>query len=200
MGEALRLAFDLMHFPAQVRGVRVAPIPADVSRLLQIAAGEQEAILLAAAQSGRPAHLVREAAGFFIEQILLFPDADNYRVLGATSQASYAELRQNMALLLRWLHPDVNRPGERTVFVTRVTRAWNELKSPERRAAYDQILRKQSAEGVRHRRNGRSGGRRDQRVLPRRPQPLRRSLRAHPAYRAGLLNRVLFFLFGRTVL
>jgi DnaJ domain len=200
MGQALRLAFDLMHFPGQVRVVRTAPLPADVSRLLQIAAGDEAVILLAASQSGRPPHLVREAAGFFIEQILLFPDADNYRVLGATPQASYAELRQNMALLLRWLHPDVNRPGERTVFVTRVTRAWNELKAPERRAAYDQLLRRQLAEGAPYRRKGRSGERRDERVLHRRPQPQRRSLRTHPAYRAGLLNRVLFFLFGRTVL
>ena len=51
--------------------------------------------------------MVREASAFFIEQILLGPDADSYRVLGADRNAAAAELRRNMALLLRWLHPDM---------------------------------------------------------------------------------------------
>ena len=42
-----------------------------------------------------------------------------------------------MALLIRWLHPDQNNGAERSVFVARVTRAWNELKNEDRRAAYD---------------------------------------------------------------
>ena len=44
-----------------------------------------------------------------------------------------------MALLLRWLHPDLDRHGERSVFAARVTRAWNDLKTQERRAAYDRV-------------------------------------------------------------
>ena len=43
-----------------------------------------------------------------------------------------------MALLMRWLHPDVAREGERAVFAQRIAAAWNTLKTPERRAAYDQ--------------------------------------------------------------
>jgi curved DNA-binding protein CbpA len=81
--------------------------------------------------------LVREAAEFFIVQILLAPDADSYRVLGATPDASAGDLRRNVALLLRWLHPDVDPKGERSMFATRVTRAWNDLKTPDRRAAYN---------------------------------------------------------------
>jgi hypothetical protein len=42
-----------------------------------------------------------------------------------------------MALLLRWLHPDLDPCGERSVFVRRVTRAWNDLKTQDRRDAYD---------------------------------------------------------------
>ena len=42
-----------------------------------------------------------------------------------------------MALLMRWLHPDVAREGERSVFAARIAAAWNTLKTPERRAAYD---------------------------------------------------------------
>ena len=84
-----------------------------------------------------PRETVREAAAFFLEQVLLHADADSYRVLGATREASYAELRRNMTLLLQWLHPDLDRREARSVFAARVTRAWNDLKTPERRAAYD---------------------------------------------------------------
>ena len=52
--------------------------------------------------------MVRLAATFFIEQILFAPHADSYRVLGASPQASASELRRNVALLLRWLHPDLD--------------------------------------------------------------------------------------------
>ena len=84
---------------------------------------------------------MRLAAAFFIEQILFAPDADSYRVLGANSQANAAELRRNVALLLKWLHPDVDQSGDRSVFVGRVTTAWNNIKTPERRAAYDDLSR-----------------------------------------------------------
>ena len=68
---------------------------------------------------------------------MLYPDADHYRVLGARPEASTSELRRNMALLIRWLHPDQQNGGDRSVFTTRITRAWNELKTEDRRTAYD---------------------------------------------------------------
>ena len=91
----------------------------------------------AAAALGRPPEVVREAATFFIEQILLAPGGDSYRVLGCGPAATTSELRRNMALLMRWLHPDVTREGDRAVFAARIAAAWNTLKTPERRAAYD---------------------------------------------------------------
>src|SRR6185369_6120921 len=91
--------------------------------------------------AGRPREMIRDAAIFFIEQVMLCPSADSYRVLGARPEASFGELRRNMALLLRWLHPDHDRRGERAVFAARVTRAWNDLKTQERREIYDRSLR-----------------------------------------------------------
>ena len=57
-----------------------------------------------------------------------------------------------MALLLRWLHPDIVHNGDRSIFVGRVTGAWESLKTRERRARYD-LDRNCSA--------GASGSRRD---------------------------------------
>ena len=80
---------------------------------------------------------MRAAATFYIEQILLFSDADSYRVLGASAETSSKDLRRNMALLMRWLHPDSRATDDRAIFAHRVSTAWESLKSAERRADYD---------------------------------------------------------------
>jgi hypothetical protein len=135
---ALKVAIDLLHVPSQVRVLRAEPLPSDMLTLLRIATGDDEAETAAALNLGRPGATLRSAATFFIEQILFAPDADSYRVLGSSEKASAAELRRHVALLLRWLHPDLDPHGDRSIFVGRVTTAWNDLKTPERRATYDE--------------------------------------------------------------
>jgi hypothetical protein len=156
---ALKIAIDLVHVPSQVRLWRSEPLPDGVQILLRIAAGDDEAECTAVTLTGRSGNMVRQAATFFIEQILFAPDADSYRVLGAGPQASAGELRRNVALLLRWLHPDMDPKGERAIFIGRVTAAWNDLKTPERRAGHDKVLRS-PVEGTRFRRKGRKSGQR----------------------------------------
>ena len=144
MGDALedwaafQLALDLHRVPWRVRLVRGAAAarrhPPAPHRCGRRRGGRGGA---AAAALGRPPEVVREAATFFIEQILLAPGGDSYRVLGSGPAATASELRHNMALLMRWLHPDVAREDERAVFAARIAAAWNTLKTPERRAAYD---------------------------------------------------------------
>src|SRR5262245_47983673 len=98
-------AIDLLYSPSRVRLLRSSPLPPDVLSLLQIVAGDEEAISQATEATGRSRQTVREAAAFFIEQLLLYPGADSYRVLGTEPGVSNGELRRNMTLLLRWLHP-----------------------------------------------------------------------------------------------
>jgi len=136
---ALRIAIDLMHIPSRVRIARSEPLPAGVYMLLCIAAGEEAAESAAIASTGRSRDVIQKAAGFFIEQVLLCPNADSYRVLGATSEATSTELRRNMAQLMRWLHPDMDPEGRRSMFASRVSLAWNDLKTAERRATYDRV-------------------------------------------------------------
>ena len=130
--------------PSRVRILRDSPLPDGVPMLLRIAAGDEVAEREAAASLDRPAQVVRDASVFYIEQLLLYPEADSYRVLGADPKAPTAELRQNMAHLIRWLHPDKNPMEERAVFVNRVNRAWDDLKTPDRREAYDRMLASRS--------------------------------------------------------
>jgi hypothetical protein len=191
---ALEAAIYLMRHPSRVRLVRSRPLPDGVVSLLRIAAEDGEVTRQAALWAGKSPETIRQAAGLFLEQILFDPDADSYRVPGAAASASNAELRRNMALLLRWIHPDLDPKGERSVFARRVTLAWNDLKTQERRDAYDRCLRlkkrpsrKKSGERLRrmeitaHSRNGRF------RRIP------------HPAllYRDSFLSRFLLSLFDR---
>jgi hypothetical protein len=136
-----KTAIDLLHMPSRARVLRSSPLPRGAINLLRIVAGDEDVITQASDATGRSRDTVREAAAFFIEQVLLFPEADSYRVLGTAPGASSGELRRNMGLLLRWLHPDQDHQGLRSVFAGRVTRAWNDLKSEERRAGYDRAQR-----------------------------------------------------------
>jgi hypothetical protein len=194
---ALKVAVDLLHFPSQAALIRAGPLPEGLRVLLRIAAGDENSISLSAAE-GRPCETVREAAAFFLEQVLLHPDADSYRVLGATSEASHAELRQNMSLLLQWLHPDLDHCDARSVFAARVTRAWNDLKTPERRAAYDRALFSARAK------NSALRAQRPSQGLSKKAS-VRGHVRGGRQYSrytrrngyAGLLRTILFFLFDR---
>lgn len=179
---AVRMAIDLVKVPSRVRLLRQAPLPPGLALLLRIAAGDSEATQIAAQTTSRPPEFLREAASFFVEQVLLAPASDSFRVLGGTPQSSSAELRRNMALLLRWLHPDVARDSQRTVFAGRVTAAWENLKTPERRATYGYDLAIES-----HLRS-RTGRRR------RRPSHL--LLPAAPATKPSF-RRLLYRLIGR---
>lgn len=196
----MRLATDLIHFPAQVRSLRSAPLPDDVLILLRIAAGDEHAIREGAKSAGRSQQVVREAAAFFVEQILLYPGANSYRVLGAKSDASYAELRRNMAILLRWLHPDRDRCGERTIFAARVTRAWDDVKTGERRAAYDRLQSLKETDKALHRRP--AGSRFKSGRGERHSGPVfgKRRVSMASRQRGGLVHRILTLLLGRTAL
>ena len=188
------MALDLLQSPSSIKQLRGAPLPDDVSTLLHIAAGDEEISREAATATRRSPKSIREAAAFYIEQILLYPDADHYRVLGARPEASTAELRRNMALLIRWLHPDQQNGGDRSVFTTRVTKAWGELKTEDKRAAYDlsrrRALQKKSAA---------TKGRSAQPTQPshHRGAPHHRRRSSATVRDPSILMRVLLTLFGR---
>lgn len=167
---AIKLAVDLLLMPSRLRFARKQMLPPELSLLLRIAAGDEETAEAAAHDLKRPQGLIVEASRFFIEQILLAPEADSYRVLGATRHAPAGDLRRNMALLLRSLHPDVEHEL-RSVFAQRITAAWDNLKTSERRAAYDREL-------DRHERRSGKNGSRHWRARPRRYSGWRHALGA----------------------
>lgn len=128
-GEALRAAIDLFYLPSKVRIVRTQPLPKGTGLLLRLAAGDTAATREAQTHSNRSASANTQAAVFFIEQVLLKPDADEYTILGLDPTANIAEFRAHMALLLKWLHPDISGDEYRSLMARRVIDAWNKIKS-----------------------------------------------------------------------
>lgn len=192
---AIRLAVDLLQLPSRVRHIRDGALPDGMEQLLRVAVGEEPALKQAGEWTSRPDDALRKAAGFFIEQILLADGSDSYRVLGATPSASNDDLRRNMALLVRYLHPDIVGTDTKAIYANRVTYAWNDLKTPERRAAYDSARHLQHGDAKKT-----SPGVRGSRQRPLRngafPMPASRSLERHDGgvqqtYFVRLLRRLL---------
>jgi hypothetical protein len=146
--DALKAAIDMLHIPSQVRAMRLSYLPKGTPLLLRLAAGEPEAEREAQNLSGRSPDFCRQAAIFFIEQILLAPEADSYRILGLTRTAPPDELRAHMALLLKWLHPDLSRDSHKSLLTRRVIRAWDQLKTPERRRQHDEAFRQSAGDSA----------------------------------------------------
>lgn len=142
-------ALDLWHVPARAASCRSQALPDGISIVLEIAAGDTAARSEAARMTGRPEDVIQSAATFYIEQVLLAADNDSYRMLGSASNSDSAELRRNMALLMRWSHPDSGLSGDAAIYTRRIAKAWEDLKSEARRASYDAAQRNTSVVGAR---------------------------------------------------
>ncbi len=122
----IALALDLARMPAFAHSIEKPPLPKDVLEIMRIAAGSPEVCQLASQVTGQPPAVLVEAARFYLQQMLLRPDADAYRVLGLPPGASRELARDHMRCLLQWLHPDVNREWD-SVYAERVLKAWREI-------------------------------------------------------------------------
>jgi len=154
--EALHAALAILSQPLLLRPARRSPLPKGMTLLLEIAAGDPDAIREAQAATNSSEALLTKAAAFFTEQVILSRKNDSYRILGADSSTSPPELRRHMALILRWLHPDAVAGGgdgghfDKTALASLVIGAWETIKTGDRRAAYDAALAIEAGSAQRH--------------------------------------------------
>lgn len=137
MSKVFDLVMGIFREPGLITELRERALPEDVSLVIHIAAGEAATIDHAVATTGEPLDGLVEASVFFLQQILFAPTADSYRVLGVAADAPQEQLRENYRWLMKWLHPDRNQDGWEAVYADRVNVAWQDLKTPDRRAEYD---------------------------------------------------------------
>lgn len=139
-------ALELLRAPSMADVLRQqSALPDDIDVLIRVAGGCAETRTRLAAQLDKPERLLVKAAQFYLEQVLFYSETDSYRVLGLTADAPQAAVREHGRWLMKWLHPDNEHSEWEAAFAGRVTTAWNDLKTPARRTAYDRTLRSQRA-------------------------------------------------------
>src|ERR1700677_2397325 len=66
---------------------------------------------------------------------------DYYKVMGVARDATEAQIKQAYRELARKYHPDVSKEKDAEARFKEVGEAYEVLKSPEKRAAYDQLVK-----------------------------------------------------------
>lgn len=133
---ALEDALAALRAPGLLPRLRERALPEGQGLLLRIVAGDAEARREGARLGNADEDAVREAAMLYVQQVLFHASADSYRVLGARQGASPETLKQHHRWLLHWLHPDRQADAWEAVYAERVNRAWQDLRTEERRVEY----------------------------------------------------------------
>jgi hypothetical protein len=135
---ALLQALALFRAPHGARPRPDERLPEGVEVLIRVAAGDAQAVSDATRDAGETSTAVREAAAFYIQQVMFATGSHSYRVLGLDADATDEQLKSHHRWLTRWLHPDRNPDEWEAIYSERVNRAWNDLRNKERRQNYDQ--------------------------------------------------------------
>ncbi len=105
-----------------------------IRAILQLAAGK------AAGDEGGAS--VQRAAAFFVRFAVIFPGADHYTLLGVTRASDAATIKDHYRLMMRLVHPDFSGGPASAAWpsdtATRINLAYEVLRSPERRAKYEE--------------------------------------------------------------
>lgn len=139
----LDVTLALHRSPALRFELRERPLPADLDLVLRLAAPSQPLLDDTSQQCNVTPTTLREAARFYLQQVLFEPGTDAYRILGVAPDAPFERIREHHQWLQRWLHPDRGDAGE-AAFAARLNWAWQQLRNERQRKAYD-VERAQAA-------------------------------------------------------
>jgi hypothetical protein len=127
--DALGIALDLYRRPQRAHALRRHGVPKGMLDVIKIAASSDEEVeVLAGAKTDGDVQ-VREAAIFFLQQMLMPEDGDDHRQLGLEPGASLQDVKDHKRWLLKWLHPDRNPNAWEQVLFRRVTTAAERLEA-----------------------------------------------------------------------
>ncbi len=126
---ALSLARALFDEPALRHDLRRRPVPGDLDQVLALIGNDGRQVERVAAALGADPGRLQQAARFYVQEILLFPGADDYRLLGVIPGTDSATLKHHYRILRSWLHPDRTDadPG-RTAHAARINAAYRRLR------------------------------------------------------------------------
>jgi hypothetical protein len=137
MNDAFDLMLGVWRAPSRAALLCGRALPSQIIEVMRVAAGDAEASADAHDSTGLDASELNEAAVLLLHHLLFFDGADHYRVLGVDADDDDEQIKRHYRALMRWLHPDRDPENLHSVFAERVNRAWNALRTPQRRASYD---------------------------------------------------------------
>ncbi len=140
------LALEVFRQPLLARQLKRNPLPEGMLDVIQIAAGVDTNIT----QTDDP-HL-REAAIFFLQQVLVSTHSDKFRLLGLRPGANIDLIREHRRWLLKWLHPDRNHNKWESTLFTKVHAAAATLEASGLRALPQETRRQSNSTSSRRRR------------------------------------------------
>ena len=125
--QAIDVALGMYRRPATVRATQDAPLPEGMLTVIRIAAGAAVEAEIISLDRARNAEEAREAAVFFLQQVLFRPQSTSYRLLGLAAGAKLPQVREHKRWLLKWLHPDRNHNKWESALFQRVVKAAEDL-------------------------------------------------------------------------
>lgn len=115
--EAIEIALEIYRKPAQARTLHRHAVPSGMLNVIKVAAGTDEEIKALVDDKTAGSMPVKEAAVFYLQQVLMNADGDDFRQLGLRRGASLQDVKDHKRWLLKWLHPDRNgSPWEQVLF------------------------------------------------------------------------------------
>jgi DnaJ domain len=146
MNEAFDLMLGVYRAPVRAPLLAARALPQQILEVIRVAGGDGSALAEAQRSTGLGEAELGEAAVLLLHHLLFFDAADHYRVLGVDAHADDALIKQHYRALMRWLHPDRAPDNLHSVFAERVNRAWNALRTPQRRDDYDSLRAREAAQ------------------------------------------------------
>ncbi|TNF98651.1 MAG: J domain-containing protein [Gammaproteobacteria bacterium] len=149
--ELLALAHEYFQFPLQHQDWtgRNRLADEDITQLLEILneSGKNPALLNNISRSlGTTTDKLRYAGLFFIKRLLFSGSKNFYQILGIPNETAPSLIKKQYRLLIGLFHPDKNPDGEQwhQDYAPLINEAYNTLKKPESRAAYDRHIKASS--------------------------------------------------------
>jgi hypothetical protein len=127
--EAIEVALEVYRKPARARSLHRHDLPAGLLNLIKIAAGTEDEVKALLDDNTVSALPIKEAAVFYLQQMLMQAEDDDYRQLGLRRGATLQDLKDHKRWLLKWLHPDRNRNTWENVLFKRVAAAAQRLEA-----------------------------------------------------------------------
>lgn len=139
--DMLRQILEAHHDPVEMAVLIDAPLPVAVAEVFSLLTGQPDRLQPVAERLCVTTDRLLAAVRHYVREALLYPEADDARMLGMTPWSGPDDLKQQYRALQSWLHPDrEGAPEDASALSARINAAWSRLRAIGRDAQGDDEL------------------------------------------------------------